>query len=177
MKQSKKRMGVDLDGVVYQFIEQFDELVKRRGYSVDRTSYDRGLPLKTLIPLLDENKANGALRTLPEYNNAVATLNKLSNNYDLYLITARTNSFNGHEDTLARVNESGINYKELIFSRNKGKEAKRLNLTSFIEDSYSNALGIVKNSNTKVFLLDTEYNQVKYDAKGIHRINDLEEVV
>lgn len=171
---NKKRMGVDLDGVVYQFVEQFDKLIKSKGYSVDRTRYDRGLSREVLIPILNENKKNHIFRHLPEYNNAVATLNKLSNKYDLYLITARTSGF---LDTINRIHESKLNYTQIIFSGDKGKEAKRLKLDAFIEDSYDNALNIIEGSNAKVFLLNAEYNQTRYDAKGIQRISDLEEII
>lgn len=173
---NKEKCGLDLDGVVYDYIGEIDKFIKKKGYIINENRYDRGLNKDLVIDFVDKFKEIGLAKNIPEYEGVVKIINQLANKWDFYIITARTDSYNGYKDTIERVEESGIINKEIIFSRHKGISSKNLNLDFFIEDSYENALDIVNNSKATVYLINKKYNNEEAHSRII-RINSLEELL
>jgi uncharacterized HAD superfamily protein len=171
----ERAIGVDLDGVIYKFVEQFDELIKSKGMKVDTSLYSRGLDDETMLKILIENEKGRVYRNLEEYENAVNAVNKLSKKYAVYLITSRADRFKTKEDTIRRVNESGIIHDSIIFSRDKAMYCRNIDLEFFIEDSLSNSREIANNSDTIVYLIDKPYNQSE-NIKNIIRVKSIEDI-
>jgi len=175
MKQNK-RIGIDLDGVVYDLIGEFDKMLISKGIEPNLFQYSRGLSPSQVHEYLEEFSWGHPFLTIPTYPNAINSINELNKTLDVYLITHRDWCDYGIADTIRRLHDDKVKFTDLIFSPNKGSEAKKFNIDYFVEDNLENARYITKLSNSKVFLIDREYNKSK-DLKGIRRVKDLSRVV
>lgn len=171
----RKKCGLDLDGCVYQFIEEFDKYAERLGYKIDKKEYDRGLSKKDVRMLLDDFSESRPFLWIPTYNGVVKNLKRLSDKIDFYIVTHRRWTEKGKEDTLERLAHDSIPYKEVIFSNEKGRIAKEKGFDFFIEDNLDNALDI-SNQGVLTFLLDRKYNRKPLNGK-IVRIKSLKELL
>lgn len=168
----KLKVGLDLDGVVYDFITPFDRFAESRGYLIDRTKYDRGINRKSLEKLFDVFFKSKPYEWIPIYKNNLELFRRLGEKlFDYYIVTHRDHYDNSKEQTIARLKHDGIIYKDIYFSKDKFLYAKSLDLDLFFEDSLENAIKIVQNSDTKVLLMDKEYNQGELQ-EGIIRLKD-----
>ncbi len=173
--------GLDLDGVVYNIIDPFDAFVLSRDIPIiDKTSFELGkrynITEKEGWGLLQHfiNKRR-AFQTLPLYPDAKKAIKKLNQSGDLYVITARTFSEKAKQDTYDRLQEEcGIIQGQILIESNKGYWAEKLGITHFFEDSLDNAHDIIKQSNSKVHLINQTYNQTP-DTSRLTRHNSLAE--
>jgi hypothetical protein len=170
------RIGVDLDGVVYNFIYNFDRLLLSKGIKPSINDYNRGLNKEDLHNNLEEISKTDVFLSCPAYPYALSSLRTLSSNDEVYLISYRNWCSNGETDTLKRLEMDNISVRDVIFSKHKGFEAKRLKLDYFVEDSIINAGHIVNISNAFVYLVNRRYNQGETPSR-VKRIKDLREVV
>lgn len=158
-----KKIAFDLDGVVYNFIDAFDEFITNKGHCVLESEYDRGLTRSQAIDLINEFGLTRPFLNIPLYQKAKEEMLRLSKDNELYIITYRDWTEFGIKDTLKRVAKDGLPVKpeNIIFDKNKGFHANRLNIDLFYEDSLSNVEDILRSSNSLVKLVDTPYNQSK----------------
>lgn len=163
----KLKLGLDLDGVVYDFITPFDNFLKKKGLHPDKTKYDRGV--EHIKRYLVEYALQRPFRTTQPYPNAIKDLEKLSDIFDFYIITDRNWYETAKEETIKRLQKDGIYYKEIHFSHDKAKYSAELELDFFIEDNVENALKI-KNTKTIPFLLNRPYNQKEVDLVRIDNL-------
>jgi uncharacterized HAD superfamily protein len=94
---------------------------------------------------------------------------------DFYIITHRDWYPDSRNDTHYRLWLDSIPHEQIIFSRDKDKWAKLLDVDFFIEDVLDNANVIALNSDAKVFLLEREYNQGP-TTKNVERIKSLKDI-
>ncbi|HOW37041.1 MAG TPA: hypothetical protein PLK34_02230 [Candidatus Pacearchaeota archaeon] len=180
----RKRIGVDLDGVVYDFVRYYDLFLSLEGHKVDPTRFDRGV--------LEEHMKDYYLSRfsdlhpflwIPLYENALNSLEELSQNFDLYFVTARNLRMKfGEKDTLARLKKDKLPCTKIFFDHDKAKIAKEFGLAYFVEDNLQNARDIVEKTKCKVGLINWEYNQYSDNSnlergtiEKINRVNDLPE--
>lgn len=156
-----KKIAFDLDGVVYDFVNPFDDFVRSKGYSIIESEYDRGLDLKVKIKLLDEFGLTRPFKFIPLCKKAKEEMIRLAEHNEIYIITYRDWTEYGIEDTLERISKDGLPVKpeNIIFSSDKGFQANKLGIDIFYEDLLKNATDILKNSNSLVRLIDAPYNQ------------------
>lgn len=168
------KVAFDLDGVVYDLIGPLDRYMIRNGFElVDESSYAMGkrygIPEKDGMMRLDSFGLKRPFKTMPLFEQAKKEMESLKG-CELYIVTHRAWTPHGVEDTLERIitDDLPIKHENIIFSRNKGKWAKKLGIDLFYEDSLDNAIDILENSTSEVKLIDAPYNQT--DDARIKRI-------
>jgi len=172
----KPKIGVDLDGVTYNYGNPYDEFLLSKGIVSVKSEYSAGLSKEKEIEYVIEFASKRPYLWIPLIPGAVEAVNILSKFYDISLVTARGTFFNGQEDTVHRIKQDKIPYENIIFSASKGDVAKRLNLRIFVEDHLKNAINIKEKSpNTLIYLVNAEYNQSN-ENYGFIRVSGLEEV-
>lgn len=174
-KTYRMKIGIDLDGVVYDIISSFDEFLISKGIIPNKKEYDRGIEKERIKKHFEEFSKVRPFLKIPLIDKARETINNLSRKNEIYIITHREWCENGIKDTLSRLKKDKIKFNKIYFTKRKGEEAKKYNLDFFIEDNLTNARYIRELSNAKVFLIDAPYNQSKKE-KGIHRIKNISEV-
>jgi len=170
----KLRVGLDLDGVVYDFIGNFDSFARARGEKIDETDYNRGLSEAKVKYLLDDFSKKRPFLWVPMMDGVKGNLERLSKKMDFYIVTHRRWTPHGVNDTLIRLREDEIPYKDVYFGKRKYEYANELELDLFIEDSLNNCKKIRDRSCANAILLDRPYNQGRAD--GIMRIKSLDEL-
>ena len=167
-EMKNKQWGLDLDGVVYNFIGPFDNFLIKNGEKVNKSLWSRGLPRKTIDYYLQKFGEQRPFLWIPLHKNMLERIQEASQHVDWYIITHRNWYPEGMEDTRNRLKSDGINYKRLIFSNEKAEFAKFFKLDFFIEDYLKNANKIIKYC--PVLLVDQPYNQGNLHHK-INRIH------
>jgi len=172
--KKKLQVGLDLDGVIYQFIEEFDTFALERGHKINKSDYNRGMLEQKMKELLTLFGMHRPFLWLPIYPGVKENLDRLSNKYDFHIVTFRDWIKEGRQDTITRLKEDKIPYKSIHFAKRKYELCNKLKLDLFIEDSLNNCKKIIANSNTHPILIDRPYNQG--DTQGIMRIKSLDEL-
>jgi len=156
----KQNVGIDLDGVVYNYDTPFDEFLLSKGIISVKSEYSCGLLKEKEIKFVMEFAEYKPHLWIPLLPRAVTSVNRLSQIYNIFLVTARGSFFNGQEDTIQKINQDKITYNKIIFSCLKGEVAKNLNFRIFVEDHLKNAIDIKEKSpDTIIYLVDKEHNQ------------------
>lgn len=176
MNKVKPKLGLDLDGVVYDFINPFDNFLIKKGYAPIQEDYDRGLTRPDMvIQLLDFNTTHPFL-WIPPCKDSIEVIDALNEKYDISIITSRNWCPNGIRDTIERLKKDKINYQNIRFATQKGKVARKLGLDYFVEDTLKNAIEITENSDCLLYLVDRPYNQGETNDY-IKRIESLYELL
>lgn len=170
------KVGLDLDGVVYDFIGPFDKYLIEKGYHIDPRVYDRGLDRELVKNELELFSTLNPFKWIDPIAGSLTTVKRLERDIDFHVVTHRGWCNSGIKDTVDRLKSDGIIYKTIDFSGKKEDFAKKYNLDYFIEDSLDNAKKIIENSNTEVFLLDQPYNR-NFEHPKIIRVKSLEEIM
>jgi len=148
----KLKVGLDLDGVVYNFMDDFKTFLKKYGYEIQEEKYNRGLDKKEIDLHLRDFAESRPYLWIPLEKGSKKQILRLSKKMDFYIVTYRGWAKNGIEDTLKRLSEDQIPFKEIAFSDNKARYSKKWGLDYFIEDNMEYAKRIAKESNTITFL-------------------------
>jgi len=173
----KIKCGLDLDGCVYKFWEPIKDFIELDGINVDDHSYDMGLSQEKVKDYLIGFGKTKPFLWIPMYPGVREQLGRLSKEMDFYIITHRDWYPEAKEQTLWRLRQDEIKYKEIKFSNEKALYAKHFGLNCFIEDNLNNARSIAANSRTKVILIDRPYNQGNFNInENIIRIKSLDEL-
>ncbi len=166
-KIKNKKIAFDLDGVVYDMVGSLDRYFESGGFGLkDSSKYELdnryGSDIKTTEKLLSDFGMTRPFRTMKLYKKAKKEMICLAKRNKLYIITYRDWTPHGVSDTLERIKKDQLPVKKenIIFSRHKGNEAKRLGIDIFYEDNLDNALDIVSKTKSLVILIDTPYNKI-----------------
>jgi uncharacterized HAD superfamily protein len=179
-------IGVDIDGVIAdadpvfrQYIhELFGKYLPREkiiSYYYEKVFDLTDKQIENLWAIVTERDAWSRFPLVPE---ARETIEIISKSCGIFLITARP--LDTKESTRAWLNQNGIKYSSLIFSKEyKGKHdslrANNLCLDYHIEDKLENAIEMAENS-VKVLLFDYPWNQADVLPRGIKRISGWSDV-
>lgn len=171
-----KKIGFDLDGVLYDFVGPFDDLLRDNGYTVVESDYGRGIERAEVIKMMDKMGKTRPFLWLPKYVENFRAAIELAKENEITVITYRDWYEGGEIDTLRRLAEDGLVASNVIFSGKKGEYCKRLDLDYFIEDVRANAIDAAANVTEGVFLVNRPYNVGDVPEK-VKRINSVEELL
>jgi 5'(3')-deoxyribonucleotidase len=182
MQQTKRRIGVDIDDTLLDFVGSYIEYSNK----MNKTNLKRedfilySFSNKTIFDFYDSDFFRKML-PLPE---SVETINCLKKNYDLYIVTSRPNYL--YINTMNQLWEHFRSiFSEVFFSsnhytgeKNSGKTKADICLENgisiLIDDSLEYALQGAKKG-LEVFLLDYPWNK-KEDHKKIFRAENWKEI-
>lgn len=178
------KIGLDLDGVVYDFSNVFDQwAIKKHIIKNFRPDQYR---LQERYGWTDEErnyymKLFGKLNPfnwLPFIEGAKEGVQELLKTNDVYIITDRLWYSKAKEQTINRFKKDNINISEnkIIFSNNKGEIAKQLNLDIVIDDYVENIKDIILNSSTNVLLFDHTHNK-NYSNSRVTRVYNWNDIL
>lgn len=170
---NKPAVIIDLDGVIYDFLNSFwDELVWYHGYSNENYFDFLGDPNKYICTTLGEQLLQVPIiyeRIKCDFRVKEA-LEKLNEIYTIYYVTSRPECvFLATKHWLTREH---VYFGNLIFTHDKGKVAEELKPVFAVDDQWKYVEQM--KDHTRVFLLNQSYNK-SYDWK--FRINSLMELV
>ncbi len=171
----KYKCGLDLDGVVYKFVEEFDKFAINRGMEIDPNDYNRGLDKTTLNRLLTDFGRTKPFKWIPLYDNIQKQLNKLSKFMDFYIVTHRDWYKEGKVNTIHRLALDKIPFKKIYFTKDKYEISNKEGLDYFIEDNLQNSLDLLEFSKTLPILINRDYNQG--NNFNLIRVDSLEDLL
>ncbi len=108
------------------------------------------------------------------------TINKLKKaKNEIYIITARRKRENEIVEKITKdwLKNNGILYDELYIAiKEKSKIVNHLKIDIFIDDSYENCIEVKRNTNAKVYMLNTKFNIGILDNQ-IERIDNINKLI
>ena len=179
------KIGIDVDGVVYNFVSAFRELAIQtfgKDFSVFSSDWDFsnwGLSPEEYKHLWTRvrNSVDWFLENEKPYSFAVESLSRLKD-HELYFITTRAST---QGDTVLRqtqlqLNRLGIEFPTVIVRSDKGPVVAGLGLDFYVDDYVENLKRAEKCSpNTKLFLVNQTYNKDLSVPDSWTRVNTLKE--
>jgi 5'(3')-deoxyribonucleotidase len=184
----KKKIAIDVDEVVVEFVRGYLEFMKDKGFNdVDYNnvfSYNLwevlGIDKKLGYDSVFEYGINGGFDGGEFIKGAIEGIEKLKEIFDVYFITARPSEASKSTRDFI-FNEFGILGDRVIFSggyyggKTKDEICRELGIDLIIEDSEDGSLGYAKNG-INVLLLDKPWNR-KVEHEKIIRCMNWEEIV
>ena len=108
------------------------------------------------------------------------TINKLKKGeHEIYIITARRKR---EDEIVEKITKDWLKNNEILYDdlfiniKEKSKIVNQLKIDIFVDDSYENCIDVKRNTNAKVYMLNTKYNIGILDNQ-VNRINNIDEVV
>jgi uncharacterized HAD superfamily protein len=175
------RLGIDIDGVVLDFVTAFCEVCRERygyhiGYS-DIFCHDLGEVLgigsSELKPIVTDTLDSHLIQPYP---GAVEGLTRLRNDgHVINLITSRPESL--REKTISILKENRIEYDDLSFAPFLEKTSNAEGIDLFVEDSLSEALELIRNG-TGVLVFKHPWNEKSLNvSRKLRYVQDWPELV
>lgn len=169
------RYGIDVDGVLADFVGGFGELASTLGYAINPDSWGLGLSREQEQDVWKLVEANHDFWTgLDVLNQFPHELVKLTD--VVYFITKRKQTPGRSTDTetatwLNKV--QAVQLPTVLAIPNKGEVCRALKVDAFIDDKPENCWDVMDESpKTKVFLMNQPWNQ--WDTR-VTRVKSLEE--
>ena len=181
---NKKRHGLDLDGIVYDWQHVFADFLKKKiELEFDLRSITTwnwhealdGLTPKRFDKIFDEFTDKGLYRNLPLIPQARTGLDTIvKNGYEIHFITCRPKK--AEKDSEASIKELGIPYASLsVASGSKGDAAKKLRLDVFFDDRPKYLQQLDDVGVKKLYLMNKLYN-IREDCSFI-RVSNWQEFI
>lgn len=192
---SDKLIGIDMDGVLADYVKTFYKYVKKnlkinynynynemkslnlykefsKFFNIDEEKIKE---LKHKYRMSDEKKNMEFFRNSDNFIYALKNMG-----YKIILLSSRPIDKypNMFYNTIYSLNKNNIDFDGIYFSEEKEKEIlKRFrNIIFFVEDNYENALKISK-LGKKVFLLERSYNKNNKKNKNIIKVKDYGQII
>ena len=188
--ENKLKIGIDLDDVVFEFVNPLLEGYKEK-YGKDISfeevfSYNFptifNISLKEVIDLIEDVFKKGKVENMSFCEFSKESILDLSKNHKIYFITSRI----FREGTLESLEKFFFETNfELVFSSNpyaktngktKGEICNELGIDFMIEDSKEHAEECV-GKNIKVFLLDKPWNKNTESHENMIRVKNWREIM
>ena len=178
----KKKIGLDLDGVLYDFYTPTKEYFLEKGYKATTSNtyylYEIfGISWAEALRLTKEfGEENRIFRTLPIVPEIREFVDKIHDDCEIHIITSRSWYDGAEEDTLYRLDKDKIPYEDLFFTPfgdMKGEIAKKKNLDCFVEDSPNQSKSIADEAGIPVYLVDWDFNK-GFEYPGVKRVDKSE---
>ena len=186
---SDKVYGIDLDGVSVDFIGPFSQQLKDNlGIQYDDseiTDYywhrcNLGITEQSFWEQFDifgkDREMYRHLEPLPDAKIAISTFMKIAK--DVWFITGRPHY--AYEQTIDSLKRNfDVDSDRIIFSSGKDYKSnvvKRLGIDVFVDDAPHYAQSIAENTDAKVYLMDTTYNQ-DISGENITRVLDWGQII
>ena len=172
------KIGIDIDGVLSNFVKTFIKIVKKE-YFVDLREQDiYAHDLFLVLGITEEETMELIRKTLTQdldlMPGAKKSLNQLKSKHEIYLLTARPDDFNNlTKDWLKR---KGIPYDKLIHINEGEKHQVNLELDIIVEDNLKDAIRWLNKSN-EVIIFDHPWNRSFNVKKLFIRTFNWQEIV
>ena len=177
---SKPKLGVDIDGVVFDQILGIASYIKTKyGYTIipsQITQFDltKFIPIshKQLYKMFCDRTYTLSLQPIP---GARETLQYLSHYFWIELVSSRPNLT--YDDTMESLHYHSIPYDMMFLGINdKPYHAKTNSIEYFIEDRWKTAQNLSK-SLTRVFLMDSPWNKNRENThSNLTRVHNWTEI-
>jgi|SRR5579864_6597075 len=172
------KIGLDIDGVLFDFVTSIHGMIPSiplNPREADVAQYLKNeREVKLFNSLMQDPNYFAGLPTIPGIENLVPELNK----HEVYVITSRGKKMVPMSDY--QVRKLGINFKDLIATRQKGNSVEKLGCNVMIEDQIKYAQQV--NPQRIVLMPERSYNDgfspanvMKY--KSIGKLISLLEVI
>jgi len=189
---NKIKIGIDLDEVLAEFnllfLDYFNQTKNTNWKFKDITDnhfeniFD--ISFEEIKQILNNFSKEGHISNIIPVENSVSSIEKLSKECELFIITARPKEedketrewiVKNFKSNFKEIYSVGISHGGKVF-KNKGEFVQELGLNFFIEDMIKHAIDISKR-NIKVFLLDKPWNQEENLPENIYRVKDWNEIL
>jgi len=172
------KIGIDIDGVISNFVKNFIKIVKKE-YFIDLREQDiYAHDLFLVLGITEEEAMKLIHKTLIEdldlISGAKKSINQLKNKHEIYLLTARSDDFNSN--TKNWLKRKGIPYDELIHLDEGRKYQANLKLDIIVEDNLKDAIRWIDKSN-EVIIFDHPWNRSLNVSKLFKRAFNWQEIV
>jgi len=182
MHEDSPLIGLDLDGVVAEFVEPFlVELRKELDICLRRSdiiSYDlaemTGLGKTDFDGFLDRLATSGFYASLKPVHGAPSSIRSLAKLYDICILTTRPQA--SQRDTVRWLGRHRIPYDALEFCEFGNKVSKDDQLAVFVDDNLEQA-AIAAEHVPLVLLLDQPWNRVNVMPSNCRRVAGWSEAV
>lgn len=175
------KIGVDIDGVISNFVKNFKIIVKEQ-YNIDLKERDIHVHDLYLVLGISKNEAHNLIlkcltQDLELIDGAKAGMIQLCKEHEIFILTARPKELNGLTEKWLIKNN--IPYHKLLHLDEGNKHKADLNLDIIIEDNLSDALNYI--DKTKMVLVyDHPWNKtlnVKGLIKRVYSWNEINKVI
>lgn len=177
-------IGIDLDNTVGKYLQIFcrraNELYGKNLSIQDMISPDVRfesiglLSQEQVISLKKLDQEQETFLNMPMYEDAKKVLQSLCQEADVFFITSRDNYelklMHRHTQEWLSRNEI-VQYRKILFQKQKGTTAKKLRLNCFVEDNLQEALSIAPFVD-RVFLLERPWNKLEITSEKINKVKD-----
>ncbi len=151
------KIGIDFDDTIASTSEKVLEYLNKYGVKQFQNFEDKKKFYNKYIDDITKE-----IELIPHVKEV---LDNLSENHELYIITARSNYYSNNlkKLTLEFINKNNLPIKEIYFDcfeQGKAYKCKELNIDLFIDDNINNCLE-VKKLNIDVILFNNKYDSLK----------------
>jgi 5'(3')-deoxyribonucleotidase len=194
MEIEKKRIGVDIDDTLFDFVGSFIEYANKvKSFQIKREdfvtySFDEVLKLPSMreaIGVVFNFYDSDFFKKMPPLPDSLNTIKSLKQKFDLYIVTSRPDYLYNATMTSLWNNFRGF-FSEVYFSsnhytgeKNSGKSKAEICLTNgisiIIEDSLEYSLQCAEKG-IEAILIDAPWNQ-NGERKGITRVKNWKEIL
>ena len=171
-----KNIGIDLDQVVFDIMGEILDIYNEiTGENLTKDKWTKYL-FRDVVSYEKEREIfdimyeRGGLRDMRVIPHARESLEKLSENHKIIIVTSRHP--NRVEDTFASLEENQIPYHDIVFKRYKEEVARAYNFEWFVEDNLNYALDISRVC--ACYLFDLPYNRTE-NTNGVKRVPGFED--
>lgn len=161
------RIGIDIDGVVADFVKTFIPLVRER-YGVALAEHDIYVHDLFLVLGITESEAIELIRAticsdLDLIDGAKEAIDRLNQEHDVILLTARPEDLSGVTQRWLR--KTGIKYRELVHFRQGQKFAPDYAFDIVVDDHLQEVIRFVGKAR-KIIVFDHPWNQ-SFNVRGL----------
>lgn len=188
----KRKIGFDLDDVLLNFSDALREHfnlklnrnIQRKDIVTFNIEHSYGISKQEARELIDNFFFHVDHHKALPVDGAIKSIKLLSENFDLFIVTAKPESLRDHTEKWIEKYFNDI-FKDIHFAnhfdpkfakRNKSEICKELGIEIFIDDSIDNALDIA-GSGVPVLLFDAPWNQTDALPENVTRVYSWEEIV
>lgn len=183
-KKKKLLIALDLDGVIFNFLDQFLKVHNlRKSSKVTVDDILAFMPAGSMEDVISESDWNESFEWF-EDNGGYATLSRLDNvknaikniiadGHELVYVTSRHSKFRG--ETIMSFLLNDIPVREVYFTpRGKYRKLNKLKPDVFVDDSLKNCQDAERAGIESIYLMDAPYNREDTHFTRIHNLIQLE---
>lgn len=187
----KKRIGIDIDDVICEFVKPYLEFHNKKfktffefeNLNSNFFWEDLGHTRETIAEHFDDFQSNfTSLLDLPLVEDAITSINNLSKNNEIFIITARPEEIMFETEQFLRTFLPKVDFKLIhsgdVHGKNKSKAdiCNDLNIDIMIEDGLSFCLNCARKG-VKAFLFDRPWNQSDELPQNVIRVKNWKEIM
>ena len=174
----KMKIGIDIDGVISDFVKTFALVVKKK-YRISLREEEifchdlfqvLGIPKEEAIELIRET----LIKDLTLIPGAHQGMNQLKQEHEIYLLSARFKDL--ATITQNWLKRKKIPYDEILYLEEGNKHQVNLQLDVLIEDNLKDAIGWLGKAKA-ILIFDHPWNRSLDVKKSFHRVHNWSEIV